>query len=382
MAVIFWLVAALLILVVDIALVRTLLGNRTIDNGARGVELYRRQLNEFHKEVDSSQERSLETELARAEIARRLLQAIDEKDAGVPARPLPHFWRERTAITLLIFVPLTSICGYLLLGNPRLPSARRVVAMPHTAELQPAAKSLTQIEANLRTNPNDGQGWDSIAPIYVRIGRLSDAKAAYSNAIRILGPSVYRESGLGEVLVMMNDGRVTEPAKTAFEAAQKLLPDDPKSSFYLAIELSQSGHPWEAIKAFRTMEKRAPADAPWLGAVRERIGELERNDRKNNDLSQAIAPASRSGTAQAHEDHATTVDVVGMVSRLDARLRKSPQNIEGWKQLVRSYVVLEEQAKAQDALTRGLKTFTPASEAGKELLAVAAGLGLAPDKHM
>ena len=71
-----------------------------------------------------------------------------------------------------------------------------------------------------------------------------------------------------------------------------------------------------------------------------------------------------------------------MVSRLDARLRKSPQNIEGWKQLVRSYVVLEEQAKAQDALTRGLKTFTPASEAGKELLAVAAGLGLAPDKHM
>jgi hypothetical protein len=45
-------------------------------------------------------------------------------------------------------------------------------------------------------------------------------------------------------------------------------------------------------------------------------------------------------------------------------------------------VVLEEQAKAQDALTRGLKTFTPASEAGKELLAVAAGLGLAPDKHM
>ena len=71
-----------------------------------------------------------------------------------------------------------------------------------------------------------------------------------------------------------------------------------------------------------------------------------------------------------------------MVRRLDARLRKSPQNIEGWKQLVRSYVVLKEQAKAQDALTRALKAFNPASEAGKELLAVAAGLGLAPDKHM
>ena len=382
MAVIFWLVAAILILVVDIALLRTLFADKMLDGGAREVELYRRQLDEFYQDADLSQDKSPESALARAEIARRLLRAIDEKPAHVPVTPLPYFWRERTAITLLIFVPLVSVCGYLLLGNPRLPSPRRVVAMPRTAELQPAAKSLTQIEANLRANPNDGPGWDSIAPIYVRIGRLSDAKTAYSNAIRILGSSAHRESVLGEVLVMMNDGHVTEPAKTAFETARKLQPDDPKPSFYLAIELSQSGHPAEAIKAFRTMEKRAPANAPWLSAVRERINELERNDRKTAEISQASMPVNRSGTAQPDEDRTPTVDAVEMVSRLDARLRKSPQNIEGWKQLVRSYVVLKEQAKAQDALTRGLKTFTPASEAGKELLAVAAGLGLVTDKNM
>ena len=381
MAVIFWLVAAILILVVDIALLRTLFADKMLDSGARNVELYRRQLDEFYQDIDLSQDRSPESALTRAEIARRLLRAIDENPAHVPITPFPYFWRERTAITLLIFVPLVSVCGYLLLGNPRLPSAQRVVAMPRTAELQPAAKSLTQIEANLRANPNDGQGWESIAPIYARIGRLSDAKTAYSNAIRILGSSAHRESGLGEVLVMMNDGRVTEPAKTAFEAAQKLQPDHPKSSFYLAIALSQSGHPGEAIEAFRAMEKNAPADAPWLHVVRERINELERNDR-TAEISQVTMSANRPRTAQPDEHHTPTVDAVEMVSRLDARLRKNPQNIEGWKQLVRSYVVLKEQAKAQDALTRGLKTFTPASEAGKELLAVATGLGLVADKNM
>lgn len=381
MAVIFWLVAAILILVVDIALLRTLFADKMLDSGARNVELYRRQLDEFYQDIDLSQDRSPESALTRAEIARRLLRAIDENPAHVPITPFPYFWRERTAITLLIFVPLVSVCGYLLLGNPRLPSAQRVVAMPRTAELQPAAKSLTQIEANLRANPNDGQGWESIAPIYARIGRLSDAKTAYSNAIRILGSSAHRESGLGEVLVMMNDGRVTEPAKTAFEAAQKLQPDHPKSSFYLAIALSQSGHPGEAIEAFRAMEKNAPADAPWLHVVRERINELERNDR-TAEISQVTMSANRPRTAQPDEHHTPTVDAVELVSRLDARLRKNPQNIEGWKQLVRSYVVLKEQAKAQDALTRGLKTFTPASEAGKELLAVATGLGLVADKNM
>jgi cytochrome c-type biogenesis protein CcmH len=382
MAVIFWLVAALLILVVVAALLRTLLGDQTIDNGTRSVELYRRQLDEFQEDADPSQERSLETELARAEIARRLLKAIDENDAGTQARSLSQFWRERTAITLLIFVPLTSVSGYLLLGSPRFPTTPRVVAILHSAELQPTAKSLTQIEAKLRTNPNDGQSWDSIAPTYFRIGRLSDAKTAYSNAIRILGPTAHRASGLGEVLVMMNSGRVTETAKTAFETALNLRAEDPKASFYLAIELSQTGHPGEAIKAFRTMEKRGPTDAPWLRAVRERIGELERNERKTSEISQAIGPENRSGTAQRDEVHAPTINVVEMVSQLDERLRKSPQNIEGWKQLVRSYVVLKEQTKAQDALTRGLKTFTPASEAGKELLAVGAGLGLVPNKNM
>ena len=197
-----------------------------------------------------------------------------------------------------------------------------------------------------------------------------------------LGPSPDRESALGQVLVMMNGGRVTEPAKTAFDTALNLQPEDPKSSFYLAIELSQTGHPGEAIKAFRAMEKRAPADAPWLRAVRQRIGQLERNDRQTSEISPVITPANRSGAAQQDEVRAPTVNVVEMVSRLDVRLRKSPQNIEGWKQLVRSYVVLKEQAKARDALTRGLKTFTPASEAGKELLALGAGLGLAPGKNM
>jgi len=133
MAVIFWLVAAMLILGVVVALLSTLLGNRTVDDGAHGVELYRRQLDELRDDTDTSQERSLETELARAEIARRLLKAIDESDTGAPARPLPQFWRERIAITLLIFVPLTSVCGYLLLGAPRFPSTPRVAAIPHTA---------------------------------------------------------------------------------------------------------------------------------------------------------------------------------------------------------------------------------------------------------
>jgi cytochrome c-type biogenesis protein CcmH len=82
------------------------------------------------------------------------------------------------------------------------------------------------------------------------------------------------------------------------------------------------------------------------------------------------------------EQSSASPNVSAMVSRLDADLRKDPQNIEGWKELLRSYAILKEQGKARDALTRALKIFVPTSDAGKELLAVAADLGVSPDARM
>ena len=57
----------------------------------------------------------------------------------------------------------------------------------------------------------------------------------------------------------------------------------------------------------------------------------------------------------------------GMVARLDAELARQPDNLAGWKRLVRSYMVLGEPAKAKAALGRALEAFPAASDGGKEL---------------
>ena len=65
-----------------------------------------------------------------------------------------------------------------------------------------------------------------------------------------------------------------------------------------------------------------------------------------------------------------------MVAGLDDRLRRNPQDADGWMKLMRSYVVLGKTGQARDALQRGLAAFAPESDQAKQLTAFAASLGL------
>jgi cytochrome c-type biogenesis protein CcmH len=68
--------------------------------------------------------------------------------------------------------------------------------------------------------------------------------------------------------------------------------------------------------------------------------------------------------------------IEAMVARLDGDLRKKPDDPEGWRRLVRSYMVLGRKTDAEDALKRGVAAHGADSAAAKELDRFAASLGL------
>jgi cytochrome c-type biogenesis protein CcmH len=67
----------------------------------------------------------------------------------------------------------------------------------------------------------------------------------------------------------------------------------------------------------------------------------------------------------------------GMVESLAARLKEDPNNLEGWLRLVRSYSVLGDKPKAQEALNEGLAQFPAEGREGQQLVALATEMGLA-----
>jgi cytochrome c-type biogenesis protein CcmH len=374
----FWIVAALLTLGASLAILSPMLrsGEAAAAAGAYDIEVYRDQLAELDRDADRGLIRPTEAEEARAEIGRRILRAGRSRNSarrtggGRSGRLL--------ASAAVLAVPLVSWSLYGVLGSPDLPSeplAARLAKNPADSTMD---ELVARAERHLASVPSDVRGWDVLAPIYVRMSRFSDAANAYRTAIRLGGSNAAREAGLGEALAAEQGGMISADAAAAFEKALAIDPKDAKARFFLATAQAQHGKTDEAAGNWRAMLNDLPPDSPWRSAVEQALAALA-------DGSSA-PPAS--GTSGPTRDQVAAADsmsagdraamIEGMVARLDDELRKNPTDPEGWRRLVRSYVVLGRKTEAQDALKRGVAALGADSAAARELDRFAASLGLAP----
>jgi cytochrome c-type biogenesis protein CcmH len=370
----FWILVAVLTAGVAAVLLYPLLrGAKAAEQDRAGeAAVYRDQLRELDRDLADGLISEEETEYARAEIGRRLLAAANSEPPG--KAPTARHYRLTEAFVILV-LPVVGLCLYLTTGSPGLPS------QPLQARLENPGNDMgiliAKAERHLAQNPDDGQGWEILAPIYFRTMRLDDAETAYRNSIRLLGPTPARLNGLAETLMTASDGVVTADARAALEQSLKLEANNPRASFYLALALEQDGKADAARAAFENLAKQSPADAPWLPLVNQHIA---RNGGATAAEANAQAPAGPTDSDVAAAENMTTGDrqqmIRGMVENLDARLTQNPDNFDGWMQLVRSYAVLNDKDRAADALKRGLAAFPADGTEGKQLLALAQELGI------
>ncbi len=372
----FWIIIALLTAAVALVLTYPLMRSKGIADTAREgeVAVYRDQLAELQRERASGLIGETEAEYARAEIGRRLLAAASDKTGEASAMsPRKH---NALASIVTVLLPLMGLCLYLYMGSPNTPD------MPLAARLEKPGNDMNlmiaKAERHLAQNPDDGAGWDVLAPIYFKTMRLGDAEMAYRNAIRLQGENAPRLTGLAETLIATNDGVVVEDARSALEDAEKMSPGNPRVRFYLALSLEQAGKTDEARNAFAALLKDSPEGAPWIPLVQAHL-------QNTGGADIAAAPRPQAPGGPSAEDVAAASDmssedrqamVAGMVESLDARLKENPDNFEGWMRLVRSYAMLKNDEKARQALADGLKAFPAAGEQGKQLLALAQQLGV------
>ncbi|TAU73084.1 c-type cytochrome biogenesis protein CcmI [Rhizobium leguminosarum] len=396
-----WIVFAVITAAIIASLLHPLASGRVRVNGgeADAARVYRDQLLELDRELQANEIGRNEYEYARAETARRLFKASEPKREERQRLPHPRHPRRWLRLAVVAFLPLASIGLYVLVGSPDMPSRPLQARLEEPG--QDIAILVAKTERHLASQPDDGRGWDVIAPIYLRTSRVVDARSAYRNALRLLGPNVHRLGGLAEALMAEAHGSVTEEARQVLEQSLTLEPDNPRARFYIALSMEQAGRPNEARQAFEALAKQSPADAPWLPLVNEHIAMNGGAKAGANPAAPGANPAAPGanpaapGANLAAPGNPTQQDVAaaetmsagdrqqmirGMVESLDAKLSEDPNNFEGWMRLVRSYAVLNDKDRAAGALKRGLAAFPPPGEQGRQLLALARELGIATEE--
>jgi cytochrome c-type biogenesis protein CcmH len=321
---------------------------RTLRTGS-DVAVYRDQLDEIDRDRAAGLIGEAEAAAARVEVSRRLLAAADAQ--GPSATPTdatgggPLRRRRAAAVAALVILPLLPVSLYLALGSPDVPDQPASARIQTPQGGQSIASLVGQVEAHLASNPNDGPGWEVLAPVYMRLGRFDDAVAAWRKALALNGVSAVRESNLGEALVAAANGVVTTEAKAVFQKAAEQDSHEPKAQYFLGLAAEQDGNREGAAAIWRAIIANAPPGAPWVEFVRVALARVT-----GEPVASATGPNADDIAAAANMNDEQRAEMIHtMVARLSDRLHKEGDDVEGWLRLVRAYIVLGDRDKAKDA---------------------------------
>ena len=341
-----WLVFALMTAAAMFAVLWPL-SRRGGESGGSETEVYRDQLDEIARDRAGGLIGETEAEAARVEVARRLIAAADAAEADKSSSDSSAVWRRRaTVIAGLLLLPVGATALYLVLGSPQLPGeplAERMRAAPQDRSIE---DMVAQVEAHLERNPNDARGYEVLAPVYLRLGRLGDAVNARRKLLELAGETAERQADFGEALTAAGNGIVTNEAKAAFERALALDPANLKAKFFIGVAAEQDGDRAKAAEIWRGMLAAAPPGAPWVPLVTQslaRVGGVPPTASAPGPSADDMAAAG----GMSEKDRGEMIRA--MVARLAGRLKENGNDIEGWQRLLRAYMVLGERDKAQAA---------------------------------
>ena len=199
------------------------------------------------------------------------------------------------------------------------------------------------------------RGWQVLAPVYSRMGRDQDAAQAWANVLRLAPKMPEVRANLAESLVAVAGGVVTEEASRLFSEELEANEASAKARFYLAMAKGQEGRHTEAVELWDELISGGTDQSPWMEAAR--------TFREESARLAGIAPAQGSQpgpTAEQVEEAASLSTeernemISSMVANLAGRLEEDPSDLEGWKRLVRAYIVLGNSDVAKQAAEKAI----------------------------
>jgi cytochrome c-type biogenesis protein CcmH len=379
----FWVTLAVMTVLAALAVLVPLVRRRAAA-AAPDLAIYRDQLAEVDRDLAAGLVTAAEAEAARVEVKRRLLAAADR----IAATGTPGSGNRRWAVAAagLVVVPMLAVGLYLVIGIPDLPDQPLAARQGASSTRQDFTALIEQVEARLASNPDDGRGWEVLAPVYLRSGRYAEAVTAYQNALRLLGDSPDRLANLGEAQFAAAGDHVTHEARTTFERAYKMDPKQPKARYFLGVADQQDGNRSGAGARWRMQLAETPADSPWREVLEQSLAELaaeeaqkplpgpriENVPKAGQSAGQSAGQPGSAGESEAGQAAVTRA----MAEMLAQKLKTEGGDAEGWMRLMRAHMSLGETDKARATLGDARAALKDQPDKLKNVEMFAKGLGL------
>lgn len=433
-----WIVLSVMIAVAAALTVAPLLRTNAARSKKTGSSLgvFRDQLADIERDVKNGALEEQEAKAMRVEIERRMLEA-SEADAEMTENSVQNGVVSRQGLVasgMVGAIIVAAVGLYVSIGNPNV--AHSYSTGSSSAKVKPATStqgtaatssqasgqaatiadesSAGSIDAltdklaeRLKKDPNDSDGWQMLAWSYYSTARYTKAAEAYTKAVELTPRKPGLKSSLGEALVRVSNGWVTPRSHKMFEDALELDPKDPRARYFMGVERHQANDKKGALKIWQAMLKDATDKDTWATELKLRVAALAKTMDQGGESTLAAAASSaptiplgdklhgkkmpqkmaaneqtagptaeqvRAAQSMSASDRSDMIK--GMVDGLAKRLEASPRDSSGWVKLIRSRMVLGEQAKARTAYNKAMETFSDSPAEQEKIKAAAKQFGI------
>ncbi len=247
MTILFWLLAAAMLLVALSLLLPSLAGTGReggVERDALNIAVFRDQLVELETDHAEGTLSDTQFEAARQELQRELLDEVD--DEGTVAADAPRGRLVAPLVALL--VPLLAIGLYLQLGATHLLTeegqAQLVQAQQAAHDMANVDAMVQQLAQRLQQDPDNLEGWQMLGRSLLAMQRYPDAAQAFGQAIRIAGEQPDQLADYAEALAMASGGQLLGEPLALVERVLAAQPMHEKGLWLAGIAAFQRGeHP-------------------------------------------------------------------------------------------------------------------------------------------
>lgn len=220
------------------------------DRKTANLAIFRDQLAELEREKAEGSLADGDFEQARRELQRRLLDEIEP--AADESAPASYAASRKTAIALLLLLPIVGLTGYSVLGNPGALDPEKTAAPPQVTQEQ-IEGMVAKLAERLQANPDDPKGWLMLARSYKSMGRYDEAVEAFGKAEAVVNEQPDLLAAYAETIAMAQGKGLKGKPTELVDKALKLDPKHAHSLFLAGAAAMERGDSkkgvayWEAL---------------------------------------------------------------------------------------------------------------------------------------
>lgn len=230
--------------------------------------------------IASDERQRLEAELAQV---LRDLESLTGEPANQAASESPRPLWFATVFVLALTVPLVSASLYLLKNGSTLGQLSQAGSTSVTAEAGQAPgaapknlppmvlKMVGRLEARLKEQPNDPQGWARLARSYQVLGRQDDARQAYARAYELAPDDTQVVSAYAGFLMSSSPTHMSAQTIAVFRKLHALEPKHPGALWALGFAAYQEKDFAQAVKYWEQLLVLLPPNHEAVAQLRHAL---------------------------------------------------------------------------------------------------------------